>query len=75
LTGHEVIEIAGVASSLAPGALLDVRAERPDGTTLVFPVRARVDTPIEMEYYRHGGLLPFVLRRILAGQPGTSGAA
>ena len=75
LTGHEVIEITGVASGLAPGALLDVRAERPDGTTLVFPVRARVDTPIEMDYYRHGGLLPFVLRRILASQPGTSGAA
>ena len=71
LTGHEVIEIAGVASGLAPGALLDVRAERPDGTTLVFPVRARIDTPIEMDYYRHGGLLPYVLRRILASQPGT----
>jgi aconitate hydratase len=70
LTGSELIEIAGVASGLAPGALLDVRAIRPDGTTLAFSVRARIDTPVEMDYYRHGGLLPFMLRRILASSPG-----
>jgi aconitate hydratase len=70
LTGSELIEIAGAASGLAPGALVDVRAIRPDGTTLAFSVRARIDTPVEMDYYRHRGLLPFMLRRILASSPG-----
>ncbi|MER3398533.1 MAG: aconitate hydratase, partial [Chloroflexota bacterium] len=65
LTGHEVYDIEGIAAGLRPRAELTVRAHRPDGTTLTFQVIARVDTPIEVEYYRHGGILPYVIRQML----------
>jgi aconitate hydratase len=38
----------------------------PDGTERVFQVLARVDTPIEVDYYRHGGILPMVLRKMMS---------
>jgi aconitate hydratase len=65
LTGTEVYEIAGIADALAPGKRLRVRARRADGSTAEFTVTARVDTPDDVEYYRHGGLLPYVLRGLL----------
>jgi aconitate hydratase len=65
LTGREVIEIEGIAAGLAPGKKLLVRATGEDGRTTEFQVTARVDTPDDVEYYRHGGLLPFVLRSLL----------
>jgi aconitate hydratase len=65
LTGLETYDIAGIAEGLAPGKRLTVRAA--DGTaTREFTVVARVDTPDDVEYYRHGGLLPYVLRGLLA---------
>ncbi len=65
LTGHEVYDIEGIADGLRPRAELTVRAHRPDGTTVTFRAVARVDTPIEVEYYRHGGILPYVIRQML----------
>ncbi|MFN3690656.1 MAG: aconitase family protein, partial [Fimbriimonadales bacterium] len=65
LTGEEVFHIEGIAS-LAPRKTLTVRAVKPDGSERVFQVVARVDTPIEVEYYRHGGILPMVLRKMMA---------
>ncbi len=65
LTGFEVYDIEGIAAGLRPRQEVTVRARRPDGTTVTFTAIARLDTPVEVEYYRHGGILPAVLRRIL----------
>src|SRR5579863_10264263 len=64
LTGHEVFEIEGIAS-LAPRKEITVRAKSDDGKTKTFSVIARADTPEEVSYYRHGGILQYVLRQML----------
>ena len=51
-------------SSRARRLTLEIR--RKDGQTRYVPVKLRIDTPIEIDYYRHGGILPFVLRQLLA---------
>ncbi len=66
LDGSETYEIAGLGSSLKPMQDLVLRVRRKSGESADVPVRCRIDTPIEIEYYRHGGILPFVLRQILA---------
>jgi aconitate hydratase len=65
LTGEEVFHIEGIAD-LTPRKVLTVRAVKPDGGERAFQVLARVDTPIEVEYYRHGGILPMVLRKMMS---------
>ena len=64
LTGRESVSISGIAA-LAPGKRLEVTAETADGKTIRFPVKCRVDSAIEVEYLRHGGILPFVLRQAM----------
>jgi aconitate hydratase len=64
LTGHEVFEIEGVAS-LSPKKAISVRVKSGDGSTKQFSVIARVDTPEEVSYYHHGGILQYVLRQML----------
>lgn len=64
LTGEETIHIEGI-SSLTPRKNLTVTAARPDGSKVTFQAVARVDTPVEVEYYRNGGLLPMVLRKMM----------
>jgi aconitate hydratase len=64
LTGHEVFEIEGVAS-LSPKKSIDVRTKSDDGSTKAFSAIARVDTPEEVSYYHHGGILQYVLRQML----------
>jgi aconitate hydratase len=64
LTGQEVFEIVGVAS-LSPKKAITVRAESDDGPTKTFTAIARVDTPEEVSYYHHGGILQYVLRQML----------
>jgi aconitate hydratase len=64
LTGQEVFEIEGVAS-LSPKKAISVRAAAGDGSTKTFNVIARVDTPEEVSYYHHGGILQYVLRQML----------
>ncbi|MDI3270760.1 MAG: aconitate hydratase, partial [Bacillota bacterium] len=64
LTGQELFTIRGLAK-LQPGGLLDVEARKSDGEVLHFEVRARIDTPVELRYFRHGGILPAVLREFL----------
>jgi aconitate hydratase len=61
LTGEEVYEIEGIAQNLRPGAMLTVQAGEK-----TFRVRLRIDTPDEVEYYRHGGILQYVLRQLRA---------
>ncbi|MBL0349775.1 MAG: aconitate hydratase AcnA [Elusimicrobia bacterium] len=64
LTGREIFDIAGVAG-LSPKAKLTVTVRRENGSTSTFQAVARVDTPVEVEYLAHGGILPAVLRQIL----------
>jgi aconitate hydratase len=64
LTGEEAFTIRGV-SDLSPGAKLKVVAES-NGDRKTFEVVARIDTPVELDYYRHGGILPYVLRGLRA---------
>jgi aconitate hydratase len=65
LNGEEVIDILGLDDSLTPGQRLTVQAALADGGIHRFEVIARVDSPVEVEYLRHGGILPFVLRQLL----------
>jgi aconitate hydratase len=64
LSGHESFTIAGV-SKLAPRSRLRVEARDDHGASKAFDVVARADTPEEVAYYRHGGILPYVLRQML----------
>jgi aconitate hydratase len=66
LTGRERFDVDGIAAGLTPGKRLDVRATAEDGKVTQFGAIARVDTPDDVEYYRHGGLLQYVLRSLLA---------
>jgi aconitate hydratase len=66
LDGTEVYEVVGVDRALRPQQDLVLRIVRRDGAVRDVPVRCRIDTPIEVEYYRHGGILPYVLRQIAA---------
>ena len=68
LDGTEVFDIVGISEGLKPRKELTVRANKPDGSTVEFKVIARLDTPIEVEYYRHGGILQYVLRKLLGGR-------
>jgi aconitate hydratase len=65
LTGRELYSIEGISGGLRPAQHLTVRARAEDGSEKVFQVVARLDSPIDVEYYRHGGILPLVLRRLL----------
>jgi len=65
LTGHESFDIAGL-SGLEPGKQLTVKATSDDGEEKMFEVKARVDSPVEVEYLRNGGILQTVLRQMLA---------
>jgi len=64
LTGHEVFDIEGVAS-LSPKKAITVHAKAEDGKTKTFSAIARVDTPEEVSYFHHGGILQYVLRQML----------
>jgi len=64
LTGNEIFDIEGIAS-LAPGKSISVHARSEGGKTKHFSVIARVDTPEEVSYYHHGGILQYVLRQML----------
>ena len=64
LTGHESFDITGLAD-LEPGKELTVKATSDDGDTEEFKVKARVDSPVEVEYLRNGGILHTVLRQML----------
>jgi aconitate hydratase len=69
LTGREAYTIEGLANGPEPRATLDVVARADDGSELRFSVVARLDGPIEVEYYRQGGILPAVLRRLAGVEP------
>jgi aconitate hydratase len=67
LTGRESFTVVGIAASLAPRCRLTVVARSDDdGRERSFEVVARLDGPIDVDYYRHGGILPAVLRGLAA---------
>ena len=66
LDGSETVDIVGVADGMEPRSTLTCRVQRADGTAQEFEVRCRIDTENELDYFRHGGILPYVLRNMLA---------
>jgi aconitate hydratase len=66
LTGHETLTIRGLAGEIKPRQDLTVEVERKDGGKGSFTVTARLDTPVDINYYRNGGILQTVLRKMLA---------
>jgi aconitate hydratase len=66
LDGTETYDVLGLSPALKPQQDLTLRITRKDGTVEDVPVRCRIDTPIEIDYYQHGGILPFVLRQLVA---------
>ncbi|MEX2373336.1 MAG: aconitate hydratase AcnA, partial [Dehalococcoidia bacterium] len=65
LTGRERFDIVGIEAGLQPRQMLTVRALSDEGEDRQFEVRCRIDTQVEVEYYRHGGILQYVLRQLL----------
>jgi aconitate hydratase len=65
LDGTETYDVVGLSPALKPQQDLTLRITRKDGLVEVVPVRCRIDTPIEIDYYQHGGILPYVLRQII----------
>ena len=66
LDGTETYDVLGLGKGLKPQQALSLRITRADGGAETVPVICRIDTPIEIEYYQHGGILPYVLRQLLA---------
>jgi aconitate hydratase len=65
LDGTETFDIIGLGASLKPQQDLLLKITRQDGGVEEVPVRCRIDTPIEIDYYQHGGILPYVLRQLV----------
>jgi len=65
LTGEEVIDIEGLSDTMTPKAVVRVRATKPDGSVLEFNVIALMNTEVEVNYYRNGGILHTVLRNLV----------
>lgn len=65
LSGHEIMSISGIEIGLSPGKELDVTAKKEDGSEIKFKVLTRLDSDIEIEYVKHGGILQYVLRQFL----------
>ncbi len=68
LDGSETYEVLGLNQGLKPQQDLTLRITRKTGATENVQVRCRIDTPIEIDYYQHGGILPYVLRQLVADQ-------
>jgi aconitate hydratase len=68
LTGRETFDIEGIDGALKPHQEITIHATREDGSTLDFTAIARLDGPVDIEYYRQGGILPAVLRRLVRDQ-------
>ena len=66
LDGTETYDVVGLVADLKPQQDLALRITRANGQTETVQVRCRIDTPIEIDYYQHGGILPYVLRQLVA---------
>ncbi|MEY2557542.1 MAG: aconitate hydratase [Verrucomicrobiota bacterium] len=65
LDGSENYGLTGLSDAIEPGQVVTLEIRRKDGKPEAVPVKLRIDTPIEIDYYRHGGILPFVLRELM----------
>ncbi|OHE77451.1 MAG: hypothetical protein A3F67_02380 [Verrucomicrobia bacterium RIFCSPHIGHO2_12_FULL_41_10] len=68
LDGSETYAVVGLSDALQPRQELKLRITRKNGQSEEIPVKVRIDTPIEIDYYRHGGILPFILRQLMSTQ-------
>ncbi|MGZ7030975.1 MAG: aconitate hydratase, partial [Thermoanaerobaculia bacterium] len=66
LDDTETFDLTGIAGTLRPRQKATLTIRRKDGTSQSVQVTVRIDTPIEVDYYEHGGILPFVLRQLIA---------
>jgi len=66
LTGEETYEIVGLDDSLKPRSQIAVKATSPEGQVKTFQAAVRIDTPVELDYYKNGGILQTVVRKLLA---------
>jgi aconitate hydratase len=66
LDGTETYDVVGLDGSIKPQQDLTLKITRKNGAIENVLVRCRIDTPIEIDYYQHGGILPYVLRQIVA---------
>ena len=69
LDGTEMFDVIGLAADLAPNSAASLVATSADGTRRCLPLVVRLDSDTEADYYRHGGIIPFVLRRLLRDDP------
>ncbi|MCU0643495.1 MAG: hypothetical protein MUC94_04480, partial [bacterium] len=67
LSGFETFDILGIQNEMHPGAEVIVKTTSKDGKVIEFKADCRLDTPVEVDYYRHGGILNAVLRKDLIG--------
>ena len=77
LTGEEeydIVGLTGVLENFAPGKTVKVRARKADGSVKEITATVRIDTPQEVLYYKHGGILQYVLRQLLQGKSGSASA-
>jgi aconitate hydratase len=65
LTGEEVFDFPALGDDLQPRQILRVISTHPQGKRTEFPTTVRIDTPVELDYYRNGGILQTVLRKLL----------
>ncbi|MGZ5074924.1 MAG: aconitate hydratase, partial [Usitatibacter sp.] len=69
LVGDEMIDVTGLENGIKPQMDVKLVIHRKDGSIKEVPVLLRIDTPIEVDYYLHGGILPYVLRDLVSKQP------
>jgi len=67
LDGTENYDVLGLGKALRPQQDLTLRITRANGQVENVPVTCRIDTPIEIDYYQHGGILAYVLRQLISG--------
>lgn len=74
LDGTETFDIVGLRDGLEPRQDVTLIIHREKGETIDLPLTLRIETPVEVEYYRHGGILPYVLRQLLKEEPSAQAA-
>ncbi len=72
LTGEESYDVCGVPAAVNSSSNVQITATKPDGKKVKFEAKPRIDTPQEAEYYRNGGILPYVLRQLIATNAATA---
>jgi len=67
LDGSERFDVLGIEAGIEPRQNVTLVIHRKSGALEEIPITLRIDTPIEVDYYKHGGILPYVLRQLLMG--------